>query len=165
MTAGATYSPIATVTLGSATSVYTFSSIPNTYTDLVLVVSTNAGISNLNLRFNSDSSNLYSDTIIYNNGTSVVSARDQTQNVIYGTVTSGTPFQLWNIMSYASTAVYKTVFVRNNDGSGLGGYSNTASATIGMYRSFSAINAVNLVAGSGNIPAGTIATLYGIAAA
>jgi hypothetical protein len=39
MAAGATYTPIATYTVsGSSTLTYTFSSIPSTYTDLVLVV-------------------------------------------------------------------------------------------------------------------------------
>lgn len=165
MAAGNTYTPIATVTLGSATGSYTFSSIPNTYTDLVLIISTNSSLSNLNLRLNSDANTLYSDTIIYNSGNTGTSARDTGQAVIYGTVTSGTPLQIWSIMNYANTSVYKTVLVRNNDGYSTGGYSNTVSASAGLYRSTNAINAVNLVPGSGNLPAGLTATLYGIKAA
>ena len=156
-----TYTPIATTTLGSAAASYTFSSIPSTYTDLVLIVNANSSLFNLNLRFNSDSSSLYSDTIIYNNGNTPASARDSGQTIIYGTVTTGAPFQIWNIMNYANTSVYKTVLLKNNDS----GTSNTVSASVGLYRSTNAINAVNILPGSGNLPAGSTFTLYGIKAA
>ena len=57
MAAGSTYTPIATTTLGSAGTI-TFSSIPSTYTDLVIVLNGNgsrvAGTDDTGLRLNSD---------------------------------------------------------------------------------------------------------------
>ena len=54
-----TYTPIATQTLGSAAASVTFSSIPQGYTDLVLVdnvkSASGAGDSELDVRFNGDS--------------------------------------------------------------------------------------------------------------
>ena len=41
MAAGATYEPIATNTLGSAAASVTFSGISGSYTDLILITSTN----------------------------------------------------------------------------------------------------------------------------
>ena len=64
-------------------------------------------------------------------------------------------------MNYANTSVYKTVLLKNNDS----GTSNTVSASVGLYRSTNAINAVNILPGSGNLPAGSTFTLYGIKAA
>lgn len=67
-----TYTLIASNTLGSNQSSVTFSSIPNTYTDLVLRYSgrTNAGSSNdfLQLRINGLSTTIYSDTVLYGTG-------------------------------------------------------------------------------------------------
>jgi hypothetical protein len=71
-----TYEPIASQTLGSAVSSVTFSSIPQNYTDLILVV--NYGISANNfgarIRFNGDTGSNYSDSFIYGTGSSALSS-------------------------------------------------------------------------------------------
>ena len=59
----ATYTPIASITLGAATSSVTFSSIPQTYTDLIVIFNGRTdGDENTNLQFNSDTTNNYSVT-------------------------------------------------------------------------------------------------------
>ena len=64
MSKTATYALIERQTLGSATSTVTFSSIPGTYTDLIIISSAlSAGTSEtIMMRFNSDSGNNYSFT-------------------------------------------------------------------------------------------------------
>ena len=75
-----TYTPIASQTLASTVANVTFSSIPQGYTDLVLVVSSSTSTNtNLYLRFNNDSTSLYSDTVLNGNGTTASTARDVTQ--------------------------------------------------------------------------------------
>jgi hypothetical protein len=74
----ATYEPIATTTLGSAASSITFSSIPATYTDLRLSVTTadaGATATYLALQFNSDTGANYSRTRITGNGSTATSNR------------------------------------------------------------------------------------------
>jgi hypothetical protein len=63
MAAGNTYEAIATQTLGSAAASVTFSSIPGTYTDLVIVCTplrVTAGAEELVFQFNSDTGSNYS---------------------------------------------------------------------------------------------------------
>ena len=101
----ATYEPIATTTLGSAVNSFTFSSIPNTYTDLVLVVvvPTAASSGTFGLRFNSDTASNYSHTTLSGNGSSAVSYAGDTQtSFIAGDMfsTSGVvSFMKYNIFS------------------------------------------------------------------
>ena len=74
----ATYTPIATTTLGSAAASYTFSSIPSTYTDLILIasglVSTNGY--DFDIRVNGDTATNYSYTALGGNGSSAASYRN-----------------------------------------------------------------------------------------
>ena len=75
----ATYDKIATYTLPSATSSYTFTSIPSTYTDLVLVVSARmtggGGASAIQLQFNGDTGSNYSITTLNGDGSSATSSK------------------------------------------------------------------------------------------
>jgi hypothetical protein len=76
--ATSTYNLIASQVVGSggAASV-TFSSIPGTYTDLLIKASarsTDSGGSSMYLRFNSDSGSYYSDKILLGNGSSASSS-------------------------------------------------------------------------------------------
>ena len=169
MAAGSTYTPIATYTVPSAQSSYTFSSVPSTYTDLVLVlnlVSTSAGSSDVNINFNGDNSALYSRTYLAGTGTSPGnSGRAGTTSTIqinnWSSVTTAAGYNaVINIMNYANTNVFKTVIARTNNAA------NAAETSLDLYRSTSAISSILVAAGaSRQFDIGSTLTLYGITAA
>jgi hypothetical protein len=79
----ATYEPIATYTAPSAQASYTFSSIPSTYTDLVLVANFGKSADTaIKYRVNGDTGSNYSVTALYGDGSSAGSFR--TSNVTSG---------------------------------------------------------------------------------
>ena len=159
MPAGSTYTPIATTTLGSAVSSYTFSSIPSTYTDLVLILNPNSTVDNMNFRFNGDTGTNYSNTWLFGNGSTVTSTRGTNRTTIAGTVSGGWEIVRFNIMNYANTTTFKTTLLRADDAA------NYVGTNVGLWRSTAAITSVTIVAGVGNLPAGSTFTLYGIASA
>jgi hypothetical protein len=161
-----TYTPIATTTLGSAAASYTFSSIPATYTDLVLVVAPflSSSTTNMEMRLNGDTATNYSITTVYGNGTSAVSARQSSASTMlldYSTdpnTTVGT--YLVQFMNYSNTTTYKTVLSRANNAS------KGTEAVVGLWRSTAAINTILIQVGiSLTFAAGTTFSLYGIKAA
>ena len=160
----ATYEPIATTTLGSTASSVTFSSIPSTYTDLVVVSAPiGNGDAQVQLKFNNDSSAIYSYTILASNGASVVSAR-AVQAAFIGTdyffsVTTAGGITLINVMNYANTTTYKTALLRSNNAS------KATMAIVGLWPSTAAINRIDLTATSSTFAAGSVFTIYGIKAA
>jgi len=166
MAAGSTYSPIATTTLSSAATSYTFSSIPGTYTDLVLVVTGNTNNpTNPTMQFNGDTGTNYSTTWLAGNGTSASSSRASnassivTNNQGYMTSTSNTVI-ITQIMSYSNTSTYKSALSRSNAAA------TGTDATVGLWRSTSAITSVTVLTGSANtFSIGNTFTLYGIASA
>lgn len=154
----ATYEPIATTTTsGSATSI-TFSSISGSYTDLVLVVNLAGTVSPVNglVRFNSDTGSNYSDTRLYGEGTNAVSDR-LTNKTSANYLVSDYATHIFSIQNYSNTTTYKTMILKYADPA------NYVGATVSLWRSTAAINAVAL---SGfTFPNGSTATLYGIKAA
>jgi hypothetical protein len=170
MAAGSTYTPIATTTLGSSAASYTFSSIPSTYTDLVLVV---AGTTSVNgeailMQYNGDTATNYSFTYLYGTGSSAASGRQSSR--AYAALNWGTAFSsteqsnaIVTIHNYANSTTYKTCIARNNNpnGSSLAG----TEAIVSLWRSTAAINSILVKSGSGNMNAGFTLTLYGIQAA
>lgn len=166
MAAGATYTPIATTTLGSAAASYTFTSIPQTYTDLVFVIG-GTGDSNgyLLIQPNSDSSNLYSRTYMIGNGSSASSNKNTNESAYFvdaGNGSSSTAADtVVSILNYSNTTTYKTALVRAYSYLAPGSYSG-----VGLYRSTSAITSLKIQGSSGSsLQAGSTFTLYGIAAA
>lgn len=167
-----TYEPIQTTTLtGTATSV-SFTSIPQTYTDLVLVAqSTVANASySLTCRLNSDSSSLYSGTLLYGNGTSAGSTRFTGLSFIYCTSysnqgsTLGNSVTIFNFLNYSNTTTNKTFLVRGNAAS------NGTELFVNLYRSTSAISTITLYPDEPALArttfvSGASYTLYGIKAA
>ena len=156
-----TYTPIATQTLGSAASSVTFSSIPSTYTDLILIVSgTGSTDTNLNTTFNSDTSTNYSRTFMFGNGSSATSGRESSQNYMSLTyLTTGQTNSIYQIMNYSNTTTNKTVLSRTNASA------VAVTAIVCLWRSTAAVSTITLTAGSGNIQAGSTFTLYGVKSA
>jgi hypothetical protein len=166
MPAGSTYSTIATTTLGSNAASYTFSSIPSTYTDLILIINGEVSSSVTTVcQFNGDTASNYSTTELFGDGTTASSFRTTLSLAIMGIgaqTVSGYPFMsILNFQNYSNTTTYKTVLGRTNQ-------ANLGVNTIaGLWRSTSAINSIKLLgyAGSSGFTAGTTFTLYGIASA
>lgn len=163
MAAGLTYESIATTTLGSAQPSVTFSSISSSYTDLVIVVQlTTAAPTNMRIRFNGDTTANYSNTTISGDGSTATSVRETGNTAAlldwnaYPTSTTIATLII-NIINYANTTTYKTFINRANNASG------GAEANVGLWRSTSAINEVQVRTSSGgNIAVGSTFTLYGI---
>lgn len=165
-----TYEPIATTTTSSNATTISFGSIPNTYTDLRLVlVGTCSGNGNIFLRFNGDTSTNYSQTYMYatGTGTNVVGSGNINLSALYLTLpqtTSTTIPYLYtiDIFSYKDASLNKTALIRQNaDQNGSG----TVSSNVGLWRSTSAINTVLFYVNAMNFTNGFTATLYGIKAA
>lgn len=171
MAAGSTYTPIASQTLGSDTATVTFSSIPSTYTDLRIVVSSrctgaqnSSGMDAL-AYYNSDQGTNYSQTQMYGNGSTAGSNRNTNITYSYVGITSNASANDWpmftfDIMNYANTSTYKTTLARVNSAS----YSTSARVT--LWRSTAAISSITLYPElSLSFKTGSQFTLYGIAAA
>lgn len=163
MAAGSTYTPIATTTLGSAQASITFSSL-GSYTDIIVEfvgTSDTGGSRAVYLQFNSDTGTNYSQTYINGNGTSAVSGRGTNTNQI-GEILSMEPtnpsFATIHIQSYGNSTINKSILARGTS-------QNQTSAAVGLWRSTAAITSLRLFPSGGNFNTGTIATIYGIAAA
>jgi hypothetical protein len=173
MPSASTYEPIAHTTLGSSTTTISFNNIPQTYTDLVLLMYTadTAGnyFSNIQIRFNGQ-------TVGTNNSAST----------LIGRATTGTAFELNNrdgiwggyisavsghfsnarvdIMSYSQSDTYKAILYRSS----LGVYDTVGAPVVehgvNSYRDQNAITSMVITAASTGL-AGSQFTLYGIKAA
>jgi len=170
-----TYVAIATQTLGSAAASVTFSSIPSTYTDLVLVANgrtdwTTNIYEALYCQLNSDTGTNYSVTALMGDGSAASSYRQSSQNQMEITrfnnsFSSNTAFgtSIIHFQNYANTTTNKTALGRTNNTPN--GYYNVG-ATVGLWRSTSAISTIKLYPALGtNFVTGSTFNLYGIASA
>ena len=169
MAAGATYTPIQTTTVsGTSTNNVTFSSIPSTYTDLVLSIN-NGGTSvaqGYAFQFNGDTGTNYSFTTFWSPSTGSTPGAFRTTNTtsisqfsgLAGNTSTIVLAANINIMNYSNTTTYKTLLQRSQS-------EQTTQVLVGLWRNTSAITSINLFMGSGNIQSGSTFTLYGIASA
>ena len=157
-----TYEPIATTTLSTAASDITFSTIPGTYTDLILVVNGYQTVDdNVFLQFNGDTGTNYSATILYGNGSTVTATRLSSSNEIRlgGIGNSDGGNAIYSIQNYSNNTTNKTVLGRTNFPSSL------VQTRVGLWRSTSAITSIKVASLSGNFVSGCTFTIYGIKAA
>lgn len=159
-----TYIPLATKTLVATATSVTFSSISQTYRDLVLVAQIKTVDSNnVYLRINADAANTYSSVFMIGSGASATAGTFATvgyMDVSSGSTPSSTVFGqiALNIMDYSATNKHKTI-LRRTDQSADG-----TSAAVQRWPSTVAITSLQFYAQSGNLGIGSSFTLYGIAA-
>jgi hypothetical protein len=157
----ATYTPIASITLGAAASSVTFNSVPQTYTDLILVINaaTTTPSSDTRLRFNSDTASNYSRTGIYGDGSSAISYRSSGATFIETpqfTGSVGGSAATIHIMNYSNTTTYKNALLRSGYASGY------LFLQAGLWRNTAAITTIELSFASTTWVTGSTFDLYGI---
>jgi hypothetical protein len=165
-----TYEPIGTFTQTIAgTLSCTFSSIPNTYTDLKLIIVGSAETADkLIVKLNGDSGSNYSFTELRGNGSAASSSgfasqsngfRDaQWDNMFFTTPV----FESWDFFSYAGSTHKTALWTVSADKNGSG----YTSQSVGLWRNTAAITTIFINNSNGyNINVGTTLTLYGIKAA
>lgn len=156
-----TYEPIATTTLSSAQSSVTLSSIPGTYTDIVIIINGTNSTSEGAFRFycNSDTGSNYSWTQLYGDGSSAASNRGSNDTrMTLGRQATTASTSIVQFMNYANTTTNKTAI-------GRGSPTTIVTANVGLWRSTAAITQLVISNEGGNIASGTTFTLYGIKAA
>jgi hypothetical protein len=160
-----TYTPLATVTLGTAVSSVTFSSIPATYRDLIIAFD---GLATANqsfgFRFNGDTGNNYSTVVMRSQGNTpeASSFTDSSISFNISTTTSGTRcMSIAQIMDYSATDKQKAVLVRGNyDQPSVGRF---VEAQANRWANTSAVNSIVVSSGS-NLGVGSRIDLYGVIA-
>jgi len=179
-TAGAsTYTLIATYTVtGSAIANYTFSSIPQTYTDLFMsaMVQGQANGDGPTVYFNGNNTSTYfSNTTMYTDGiTAKGSTRNSNQAIMDIGTTSGLPYAstaqfaptFLHVANYTNTNTYKTGMYEYHTAAG--GYNAHGDITkaVYLYSSTAAITSITVGVNNGkSIPVGSVYSLYGIKAA
>lgn len=164
--AGGDYESIATVTLGSAASSITFSSIPSTYSHLQIRgygLATANGLS-FRMRANNDSGSNYAIHALLGDGASASAAAiTSTTSVIVGTAPESTTYGgvfVCDVLDYSNTNKNKTTrSLAGADMNGSGGYSVLYS---GLWMSTSAIDRLDVLVLTNNFAAGSTFALYGI---
>ena len=173
MASAATYTPIQTVTVsGSPASSITFGTggtIPQTYTDLILIAQIiGGGVATPAFRVGNgslDTATNYSTTILTSNGS--LSYREANKSycacpgIVSGIGSGAISTLRIHFQNYSNTSTYKSFLID-------GGSTTETGANAGTWRSTSAINTISMIdyaAGSNTYPVGSTFTLYGIAAA
>lgn len=161
-----TYVAIATTTVGSGgASSITFSSIPSTYTDLVVLISARStgADPNIMIRFNSSSAN-FTQKRLTGDGSSAVSGGTYGEWSAWASASTDTVSTFGNSMIYipnynsSNNKSFSSDGVSENNGT-------TAYSTLGaeLWSNTSAITSVSFIMGSNyNFAQYSSATLYGI---
>lgn len=160
-----TYEPISSTTLGSNQTSITLSSIPQTYTDLIIVArgeSTSGG--SMIARFNGDSGSNYGTTYIYGVGSSPITAGGNTSQTGQFLARTGINHQgggVMHIFNYANTTTYKTGCSANQFG-----YEPIVWRAVSTWRSTAAITSIVFTdESSGSFTTGFTVCLYGVKSA
>jgi hypothetical protein len=140
----------------------TFSSIPATYRDLILVVNgTASAIINVVIRFNGDTGSNYSYVLAEGNGTSATSQNSSSTNIPeVGRMSTSQSNTIAQVMDYSATDKHKTVLGRGNS---LGDITRMAAA---RWANTSAVTSLEVFASPTprTFSSGTVLSLYGVIA-
>ena len=150
-----TYTPLATVTLGSSAASVTFSSIPGTYRDLILTIAhSKSALTTFRMNFNGDTtSGNYSGIYMAGSFTSPISGTGI--DLGYGQALS---LQQIQIMDYSATDKHKTHLIRHNR------IEDQILAQATRWANTAAITSLSLVSNSGTFSTGSTFNLFGVIA-
>lgn len=158
-----TYVPLATVTLGASASSVSFSSIPATYRDLVVVMDLTTSVDNglVQMELNANASG-YNFVFMSGNGSTTTSGASTGNTFMRLNLTTRTNSTtrsnfIANLLDASATDKHKTVISRfNNASTGTEAFANRWGNT-------ARVTSVRLFLGSGNFNSASIFSLYGIA--
>jgi hypothetical protein len=168
-----TFVKIAAVTVGAGGAAnIDFTSIPSTYTDLCVKVSSRTNLADteefLRLEFNGSGGTAYSYRNVYGNGSAAVSLNASgAANVLYGGITNAS---LSTSNTFSNCDIYIPNYAGSNNKSFSGDLVNEQNATkafamlvAGLWANTSAITSLKLTpSNAGTLVQYTTATLYGI---
>jgi hypothetical protein len=168
-----TYTLISSNQLASSATSVTFSSIPSTYTDLLLKMSVRGNLTNLatRIRFNNDSSGLYSISDLIGQGNNGVLANRYANNTEMDTTRTNQANSNWTANTFTSIEVYIPNY-NSTVGKPFSSFSaaqnNSPTVTnidviAALYRGTSAVSSILILPGnSNNFVANSSFHLYGI---
>lgn len=161
-----TYVSLQTQVLGSAAASVQFNSIPQGYTDLVIVMSakiTSGGATNDRIQLGSagsiDTTSSYSTTNVYGTGSAAGSYRlsNDVGCLIDDMTSSSFTINQINIMNYSNATTFKSIITRS------AAPNSNSQAFVGLWRKTTAVDTIKINAGASTFAAGSTFTVYGIA--
>ena len=170
----ATYTLIQSTVLASTQTIISFTSIPSTYTDLVLRISARTNASgavndSIEITFNSDTSTNYSTTVLIGNGSAVSS--DKYSNNVPGRAWYSATGNSATASTFSNAEIYIPNYLasQNKPYSAFSVNETNATAvlmgaTAGLWRNTSAITSITLdpLDGAATFQIGSSFYLYGI---
>lgn len=158
-----TYDAISSSTLSATSTSFTFTNIPQNYTDLVLemVAYLSSATQSGTIIINSVTSNSYNQTYMSGSGSAASGGTTGDRGnlpieYINGFSNSSFGFYSLNFQNYASPNMFKTVFGRGGE-AGMG-----SNATVTVFRSTNPITSLLIATSSGSYVPGSRFSLYGI---
>lgn len=167
----ATYDVIASYTFPSSLTSYQFSSIPNTYDDLVITMNFNPATgSNTSLWFQYGFSGTlvtsgYTTILYYSNGSASAAEATTSDTIGYlngqgiGTSTDKSGY-IFHINQYKNTVMNKSAI--NYGGNPTSTTSSVQTTGVTTLSNTGVIDTIKIFSGTTNFAAGTVYTLYGI---
>jgi hypothetical protein len=158
------WTPLANITLGSATNSVTFSSISQSYKDLRLVISGGIPSDNATFRLNGDASSVCRGVTMEGSGSASSSTTFSNSGLGY----FGFGVILWyqsagvvvtmDLLDYSATDKHKTILTRGNNSD------RAANALALRWPTTTAVTSIRLDANGSNWSSGTSFALYGVSA-
>jgi len=160
-----TYTALATITLTGTDSEIVFTSIPNSFRDLILVVGnmTSTAANTFYLQANGDTASNYSWVTAWGTGSVTGSATLTNNGALIGAYTglstSTGQTTIVQLMDYSATDKHKTILARHNNSAG------EVSMTASRWANTAAITSIALkILPSGSFNSGSTFSLYGVIA-
>jgi hypothetical protein len=162
-----TYTLITSNVLASAATSTTFSSIPQTYTDLVIRYSARGANLSFQIRLNGDTATNYSNTGISGSGSTAASFRDASQTSTFSYYTQNLNTYTASVFSDGEFYLPSYTASQNKAFNTTGVTENNASnafiaSNAHLWRNTAAVTSITFTSNAGNIDIGSSFYLYGI---